>query len=136
RVAVDPACTSRGEIPRARPGGTLGLKQQRSSCMQTISRRQLLVAGTALASGGVRVTGAAEPPAPSALNVPDHWHRAPRLPLWPSRPPGADAFNPPPPPADWPAAYRRAVATPELHVFTPATRRKGPGLLVAACGAP
>ncbi len=102
--------------------------------MHEINRRQLLTLGGALAFGSLRIAHGDEGPAPPALKVPNNWIRATRLPLWPGNPPGAGAFNPPAPPADWPASYRRAVSMPELHVFRPA-RPNGHSVLVMPGGA-
>lgn len=102
--------------------------------MQELDRRQLLGLGVAMLAGGVSIATAAEPPAPPSLAMPAHWNRAPRLPLWPNLPPGAETFAPPPTPADWPASYVRNVATPELRVFRPA-RSNGRAILVMPGGA-
>jgi acetyl esterase/lipase len=98
-------------------------------------RRKLLGFAGTLMLGGLHRVRAAEPGAPPpALPVPNHWQRAPRLPLWPGQPPGAASFAPPPPPSDWPASYVRAVAAPELRVFRP-ERSNGRAILVVPGGA-
>lgn len=102
--------------------------------MNAIDRRQLLTLGAALLLSRQRMARAAEPPAPQAIPVPANWLRAPRLPIWPGKPPGSDSFAPPPPPADWPGSYVRAIATPELRVFQPA-RPNGRAILVMPGGA-
>jgi acetyl esterase/lipase len=102
--------------------------------MRDFDRRQLLGLGAALLAGTSRVARGAEPPAPPALAVPRNWQNAPRLPLWSGKPPGAQTFSPPPPPGDWPASYVRAVAMPELRVFSP-SRPNGRSVLVMPGGA-
>lgn len=102
--------------------------------MHDIDRRQLLGLGAALVMAGTREAPAAEPPAPPALALPRSWRDAPRLPLWPGLPPGAETYSPPPPPGDWPDSYVRAVAMPELRVFRP-SRPNGRSVLVMPGGA-
>lgn len=102
--------------------------------MRDINRRTLLGMGAALTLAGTRELRAAEPPAPPSLPVPDHWQRAPRLPLWTGMPPGAQGYAPPPPPRDWPASYVRSIAMPELRVFRP-MRPNGRSVLVMPGGA-
>jgi acetyl esterase/lipase len=97
-------------------------------------RRQLLAMGGALTLGGLRVASGTEPPPPPAIQVPDNWRRAARIPLWPGSPPGARTFRQPAAPANWPEAYRRSVAMPELHVFQSA-RSNGRSILVMPGGA-
>ena len=106
----------------------------RNFAKQEFDRRQALALGGALLFSGLKAGFGAEPPAPPAIPVPDNWHAAPRLALWPAQPPGVSSFRPPAPPADWPASYLRAVAMPELHVFRPA-RPNGRSMLVMPGGA-
>lgn len=97
-----------------------------------LDRRQLLALGSALLVGGASAARAAQPATPPGIPVPDHWNKAPRIPLWPAQPPGAATFRPPPSPADWPASYQRAVAVPEMHVFRP--QRPNGGAILAMPG--
>lgn len=99
-----------------------------------IDRRTLLGFGTAALAAGLRPVRAAEDPPPPAIPVPENWRAAARLSLWPGRPPGAESFNPPRPPANWPAAYVRSVVQPELRVFRP-VRGNGRAMLVMPGGA-
>jgi acetyl esterase/lipase len=110
-----------------------------------MNRRRLLAWGGALLAVGTssaaeapqRTSGpaaAAALPAPPAIPVPAHWSAAPRIALWPGSPPGAATFDATPPPADWPASYRRSVAMPELHVFRP-ERPNGRAILAIPGGA-
>ncbi|HXC59527.1 MAG TPA: alpha/beta hydrolase [Steroidobacteraceae bacterium] len=102
--------------------------------MQAIDRRQLLAGSAALLLSLQKLARSAEPPAPPAIPVPANWNSAPRLTIWPGKPPGSDSFAPQPPPANWPAAYVRATAMPELRVFRPA-RPNGRAILVMPGGA-
>jgi len=102
--------------------------------MQIIDRRKLIACGAALMLGRWRTGRGAEPAPPPAIPVPANWQRAPRLPIWPDKPPGSESFAPPPPPADWPASYVRAIAVPELRVFQP-SRPNGRSVLVMPGGA-
>ena len=102
--------------------------------MTEFNRRSFLGLGAAMTIAGPTVLQALEPPAPPALPVPSHWSRAPRLPLWPGQPPGAETFAPPPAPPNWPASYLRGIAMPELRVFRPA-RSNGRSVLVMPGGA-
>lgn len=84
-------------------------------------------------AGTAQAQSALTPP-PLPQQLPRAWLDAPRLPLWPAGPPGADAFTPQPLPADWPEVFVRNVALPELHVFSP-PRPDGRALLVMPGGA-
>lgn len=103
-----------------------------------VTRRQMLsMAGAVLlsqttAAAQIEVSKLKPPPLPRQL--PQPWLRAIRLPLWPRKPPGADAYSTQVLPDDWPAVFLRNVETPELHVFQPATPN-GRALLVIPGGA-
>jgi len=97
---------------------------------RTLDRRQLLLAGAATVLLARHATArTAEPPAPPAIPVHRAWDEALRVELWPGQPPGASRFDPGSIPPDWPASYRRAVAMPDLRVFTP-RQSNGRALLV------
>ena len=103
------------------------------------TRREALGIGAGLAAAGAlspvaAVAAAPEPAPPPALPIPDHWHTAPRIALWPGLPPGASSFKPATPPPGWPESHPRAVAMPELCVFRP-DRPNGRAVLVMPGGA-
>ncbi len=74
----------------------------------------------------------APPPLPKAL--PKAWLDAPRIALWPGKPPGAEGFKPQPLPSDWSPVFLRNVAQPELRIFRP-SHPTGEALLVIPGGA-
>jgi len=92
-----------------------------------------VVALVACGAGSAPAQTALTPP-PTPQELPTSWLAAPRLPLWPTEPPGAEAYAPQPLPADWPAVYVSNVGQPELHVFSP-PRPDGRALLVIPGGA-
>jgi acetyl esterase/lipase len=103
-----------------------------------MNRRELLsMAGPLL----LAQASSANEPSPSKLSLPpppdrlpDAWLRAPKLPLWPGKAPGADKYVSQTLPAGWSPAFLRNIAMPHLHVFRPA-KPNGRALLVMPGGA-
>jgi acetyl esterase/lipase len=95
-----------------------------------MNRREILSLASALVLA--QSSEAAQPTASS--KIPESWHRAVTIPLWPGRPPGSDSYAPQTLPEDWSPVFLRNIAIPELHVFQSA-RPSGRALLVVPGGA-
>ena len=90
-----------------------------------------IVASATAARSAPRSDRALTPP-PTPAQTSRAWDGAPKLPLWPSAPPGG-TFVPVTLPAGWPAPFVANVAAPELRVFRP-QRSNGQGVLAIPGG--
>jgi acetyl esterase/lipase len=106
--------------------------------MSSGDRRQFLALGSALLLTGASAQAGQPAMLRSALSpsggLPDAWVKAPRIPLWPSDPPGAGGFTPQPRPGDWSPLFLNNIVEPDLRVFHP-PRSNGHALLVVPGGA-
>jgi acetyl esterase/lipase len=71
---------------------------------------------------------------PASRALPDSWLAAEDIQLWPEGVPDAAAFQAQEPPADWPAAFLRNIATPSIRVYRP-RHPNGAAVLVIPGGA-
>jgi len=101
----------------------------------TVTRRTELFASIAASATAARSAprpeGALTPP-PTPARTSRAWDGAPKLPLWPTAPPGG-TFVPVALPAGWPAPFVANVAAPELRVFAP-QRSNGQAVLAIPGG--